>query len=1141
MNWWASPQKKEIAGVMRTLSSRALVLQSTNQRSSLAPARKTPMQGDQMMGETPENIENEVKLRALIDNTAQGIFNYLKEIENKREVFEKRWIWELMQNALDASPQEGKIRVNITKTNDQLVFTHNGRRFKPEEVAHLVYHGSTKKEQAIGKFGTGFLVTHLLSKRVKLRGIREDGNEFEFWLNRNGASPDDIKKLMEETWANYQNSLVPVTGEQNYTARFEYPLNETILETVKAGIEVLKNIAPYVIAFNDKLGTIGIEEQETSTTFELVNQEKQDNHIIKTVQEKTEGVPSIFHELLIAKNQDVEIAIKYKKQSDKTLLAESLNGIPRIFLAFPLFGTDDLPFPVVVNSRRFEPTEKRDGIFLGVQDTEEIELNRMLIETASGLFVDLISNPGSEMWHNIHTLLILSPPPAKDWLDGNWYADLLKRLVHKIMGAKIMLTQTGIFVCPESGFVPIAQGPKEELERLWDLCWSFSSYKDKMPAKTVAFEWAKIFAEWESLGVDLGERKIMIETIADEIAACGNLKELKTVLTEQTVGLDMLNEFYELLLKAEEESLFSSKSILPNQNEILEKKPKLLKDDGIEESIKDICSKLGADIRGQLLHAGVCEECQNLLPCKSQDQALNEAIGLVRKPKTDNDDYVEANVDLLSWLVNHDKFEHLEGYPLLCCEEKRLIFLSTTNEEKPLAPKEIWNEIARGFYGLFPSDGIISSSYIRKMPERNQWTKLESQGLILADPLYKENTKLSREELEALLLSKEVLDEEKEHESIAEIELNKIAYLETKDKGIIDTARKSKEKVRKSIEFFFSYVVERDNQWDKPTEIDCKCGSKHSIWPAFWIVPLKNRSWVPVRRDKSEKPSAQYLAAILEGQEVLLDKCRQDKPSKLLAILDVSIGELMMHVAAKDDAVKQELDKAMGSLFSTFMDNPSQLSKIAQLAQNDSDLLVQEVEKRIQIREQIRRNQSIGSLVETLLKNILESESLKVERTGVGSDYVVENDFVSNNIETVFEVKKDNKTFFFIEVKATTQDFVRMTVTQAQEAVRKSLNYALCVIRIDASNITEDDIKDTARFVIDIGPKIEDKVRKARNLQEFQDNMTIADDIEIEIEEGPVRFRINRQIWSNAYRFEQFVGFIKGAWAGIGNPQGEES
>ncbi|HUV80572.1 MAG TPA: ATP-binding protein [Candidatus Bathyarchaeia archaeon] len=98
-----------------------------------------------MSAEEEERIKNE----ALIDNTAQGIFNYLKEVENKREIYEKRWIWELLQNALDAASHDRTIEVKIIKDEKKLIFKHNGLPFKSEEVAHLIFHGSQKKSRIL--------------------------------------------------------------------------------------------------------------------------------------------------------------------------------------------------------------------------------------------------------------------------------------------------------------------------------------------------------------------------------------------------------------------------------------------------------------------------------------------------------------------------------------------------------------------------------------------------------------------------------------------------------------------------------------------------------------------------------------------------------------------------------------------------------------------------------------------------------------------------------------------------------------------------------------------------------------------------------------------------------------------------------
>jgi len=1063
------------------------------------------------------NKEEAIRHKVLTDNTAQSIFNYLEEIENEREIYDKRWIWELLQNALDSAPEERKIGIEIISKDNQLTFIHNGHPFDPEEVAHLIYHGSTKKEPDIGKFGTGFLTTHLLSRKVNVKGIRNDRKKFEFVLNREGTSSEEIKSHMEETWVQYTKSLVNIETALDYTVEFEYSLDNVSSNTVKVGIEELTTIAPYVLAFNDKIETIKITGETHNIKFKLVGNNKETVCIKKVVKEEKEGVSSTFHELWIVKGSEAEIAVKGKKQTNGICQMESLSGIPRIFLAFPLFGTQDLPFPAVVNSRKFRPTEKRDGIFLGIKETNSIKQNKKLLRQASELFIKLVSDSDSNKWENIHALLNLDMPPRKNWLDSEWYIDLLKGFVNKIIDAKVLKTKNGDFISVEEGFIPLVDSV--EKSELWDLCSSFSAYKDKIPAKKLAIEWSKIIGGWKSLGLDLTDREITIERLAEDIERCGNLQSFKAILENGKDELSTLNDFYKFLLDAEKRGLFDNKNILPNQNGLFEKKPRLFRDEGIDETLKDVSNKLGEDTRNLLLHSKISEDIQNLLPAKKQDEILNQIVSIIRQPRPEDNQYLQANIELFNWLLEHDKFEDFEGYPLLSSKEKIFTLLGRETKEKPLAPKEIWNETARSYADLFPQEFIISSLYYEKISQKDKWDKLKNGGLVLTDPLYNEEEKTSRDDLDSFLLSDEKPEEEKEHEVEDDIVVSKIAFLDTKDKGIIDTIRKSKDKARRFLDFLFKYVIEVDNQWNSPLEVNCKCGTKHKIYPAFWMARLKSRLWIPVRKDKNEKPSAQYLALLLEGHNELLRNCRQDKPSKLLSILNVSIGELMMHIVAKDDKIRLELDKAMGSLYSTFMTNPNQLSKIAQLAEVEP-MFIEEIEQRIQTREQIRRNQSIGSSVEVLLKNVLEREGFKVERTGIGSDFVIEHDLIENETEMIFRVEKANKSYL-IEVKSTSKDYVRMTLTQGETATKEGERYFLCVVKLNGTEINEDVVKKNARFVIDIGERVRDKVNKVKELQEkTAETLSAGEDVEIEITEGQIRFKINEQVWVAGETFD---------------------
>jgi HSP90 family molecular chaperone len=97
----------------------------------------------------------------------------------------RRWIWELLQNAKDVKSRqrnEVDIAVNFNASEKILIFRHNGRCFSTDNITFLIEQVSTKErstdnpDETTGKFGTGFLTTHLLSEIVEVQGIVKDGD-----------------------------------------------------------------------------------------------------------------------------------------------------------------------------------------------------------------------------------------------------------------------------------------------------------------------------------------------------------------------------------------------------------------------------------------------------------------------------------------------------------------------------------------------------------------------------------------------------------------------------------------------------------------------------------------------------------------------------------------------------------------------------------------------------------------------------------------------------------------------------------------------------------------------------------------------------------------------------------------------------
>ena len=178
-----------------------------------------------------ENFDG-IRIGVLTDNVAQSVRKYLMDLRSKEAQVRTRWVWELLQNARDAGAKEVTI-----KLDGGVTFSHNGANFNVKEIAHLIYHGSTKTEdaEAIGQYGSGFLTTHLLSPEIRVSGGLEDGQRFDFGLRRELGSASDLRKSMDQAWEDFQASLKRPSAPDDSGTEFHYPLNKGALSAVTPG------------------------------------------------------------------------------------------------------------------------------------------------------------------------------------------------------------------------------------------------------------------------------------------------------------------------------------------------------------------------------------------------------------------------------------------------------------------------------------------------------------------------------------------------------------------------------------------------------------------------------------------------------------------------------------------------------------------------------------------------------------------------------------------------------------------------------------------------------------------------------------------------------------------------------------------
>ena len=104
-----------------------------------------------------------------------NVGNRLREMDTPSDIDCQRWPWELMQNAKDSISGSNRDTIDIILTieDDYVIFQHDGNPFNGDSYLALLYKYSDGKKdntESTGRFGTGFLTTHSLSKVVNIEG-----------------------------------------------------------------------------------------------------------------------------------------------------------------------------------------------------------------------------------------------------------------------------------------------------------------------------------------------------------------------------------------------------------------------------------------------------------------------------------------------------------------------------------------------------------------------------------------------------------------------------------------------------------------------------------------------------------------------------------------------------------------------------------------------------------------------------------------------------------------------------------------------------------------------------------------------------------------------------------------------------------
>lgn len=1086
--------------------------------------------------------------KVLVSNNAQTIFDHITSLENDRINNAKRWFWELLQNAKDAVDDNSTVSVDVKLTDGELIFRHTGSPFKKEDILHLIYHGSSKVEEEgkTGRFGTGFMTTHLLSRRVSIQGVLSNNKTFDFVLSRIAQDTEEMKNRLEESYSSLNNSLdkSETNFTDDYRTVFKYDLSPEATsdghKTAHDGIELLDTILPLVLAINSKIKSVSVNglsfERDDAISFEETNCQE----VLIKKQEK--DFQRIITLLVEDKGKKANIAVILEIDDNGDWCVKDIdNQYPKLFFDFPLFGTEKVGIPFVINSMDYFPLRERNGVYLGDMEQANIKQNGVVVEIAIKAYNEIVSAlVNSSAIKNLHNLMVFKPSFQYDWLDCTWMNANISESVSSL------LTVSGFHLNPNSAFslnnahIPYLSGITETDTKFY--CVLNEIYYSNIVDEYLTSQWNKIAKSYAEITQKQVPDLAFIVTIEKICKLINDARTIQTLAesffnnhTENAIA--WVNKVLAILSKERLASSAISMAIILNQDGMFVKNqdPSLYIDNGIDDDLKDIAKLYGRNVRAELIdrriiftdHSFAGKDQINILDLldTSNSQIHQEQIK----------EYTPALTSHFKWLLKNNEIERLKKLTVFTNWAKegdvaRSLFTSET--DMLVIPAIYWREEYSFYEKLLNSKFLLPEEYAQDLTA-NEFAQYPM--LFHTSPLAIKKV-TTQSELKMLIKNFDCTENINCIDN-HEIEYSYIPYFTSSDYGILDRTSDSVSQTCNLLKFIFRQILTKDKLFAKEMEIGDVVISR-----CMWLERLRSVQWVAEKRLKDDgkevvqgvSANTSSIAAIITNDEELKTDLKDQSVASFLQSLDISIADVIrMTLKNKEERLQWDM------IFSSLITNPKIDPLLAQKMLADSQM--QEIYRQQErVKESIKKNQNIGYLFESEFKKLIENKEfaqkgLSIKREPFGCDYElnINNEDLGdvldeNGNQIIWEFHRGNGTKIYLELKATHKEFAEMTENQAIRASNGDYPYVLAVLPLGGFDISQENIRKHARFVKNIGEILRPKVKSYSEYKDEKQKVSIDDaNATLSIEDGKIRFRIKQHLWTSieALDFDRFIDF----------------
>jgi hypothetical protein len=1061
-----------------------------------------------MIAEANKKTVNSVLDSQRKDGEARSLLQDLEKLISLKGERKLRWVWELIQNAKDCSVNGKKVNIDFILTKDKVIFQHDGEPFQIEHLIALARKTSTKSIEGLdgntGKFGTGFVTTHVLNRQVTVSGLlqNEDGcRPFSLLIDRSFDTLSELKKSLEATYEKIDEINARPSTDDIYGIKttYEYLLEDYKFTIAKDGLKELEKNLPFTLLINsEQLQSVTITDENSETlSFAIDTPIAAFSEIgFSKITKTGSNDKPVETGLLFAQNNSLTIAFP-ATSTNGTYSLSRITEQARIFRDFPLIGTERFHVPCFIHSNLFQPTEPRDGIRT-LKDIEERpdkhadenrEALKMYIELFKATFTELSKNKVS----NLHLLAESGmPDDTQNYIAKEWFTKVIQKPLRDFLLEHDLVKNVDghLIRIQSSKFIKTLDFENEA--ELYNIVSEL--YPSNCPDKDSFPDWKIIIGQDEDLWVD--DIHIEIDNVVKEVEEKQHLHNLKI---KNISPIEWLNKLITYIQKIGKIELTEQFAIYPSQSKEFKKRLDLRLDPRFDSKLKDISKNIFRNLYDEL----ILDDIQNQEGIQKFDTSeffasINNAIGALDCNKA-SEEQTNAIFELGCYFKKAPAKRRTEWFELTNTLVPQLATKKLTSnslDEFVFEPADKWTlkyvclliEKSEDF-------ATFSKTYFQDNPTTtydwlNRFLTFVCRNEDGRDTAFKYSIVLTQDGNFKKYEGNLFREDKPEDFEVLFKDLIK-NYIDKGDpRGyLIDTRITCEQLAVKGADFLTDQI---DRLFNEPNiEQAVEDGGK------FNSLFHKLNDWYTKDEEKNiQKPKNHF--PIFKGKRPDLSVRAYGKEmSKIMAEKGMEEIKALTKLKLKSSELNQ-LEEA-----ATLAGGTQILLTIAQGIHEEA--------------ERIRWRKEVGRAAENAFLEAMEDIETKfdIENPDVGKDFTI--------------ISKTTGKEFYIEIKSTVigEETVKMSSLQGLTANQEKERYALCVItRPSGTLIDKEYFLQNVNFISNIGELIGDKITTI-----VDDLKTISEhekgDVNVSMDNKAYSVYISKKIWEDGIRFNDFINLLK--------------